>query len=980
MNGTFKVYRITEFGKELILSKSNNISPSTFAKYRNGAIPKTTGIVLYESLGFNNTKQWQLLLNAVNELTDDNRTRINQQIAELKTVINENKSKRQSLEDLINSKNTLETDLKKSKEKITLNINAIKTLETTKSKMSVEIKTLSEIITKQTAEQIKLNAEKEKVTTEVETTKGEIVKLKEQVKTHESNLTEKQELLSNLQSDLSTLIANLNSNSVISGYITQKQSKQQTLTSEQSNLSTLQQELSKLNSKEQELLAMIEQEQQEGQIKPETQSLLNTTKKEITNKQESVTNKTTLLQTLQNEINQLDLSIQREYDNNETYTTLKHSIIATEPQIHSIQTQLNQYKQALSTQTEKETVLSETVNILTQSLANATKLISNGDTSIVKMRETISQIQNEIDLLSNELIILRANVAKLETQVKNFESEHSRMLSDYNDSNRLLRTKQRAYYQLLNGLEQIPNDDIYRPIPYQYNNLEQRIDLDEQLLMNLCSSDEDNMTTVYSSLFGNTAELIKKRVVYSVPLMIEYEFKDTAGNVLYHYEPIKVNPINSVRNVLVYQDGINLTGCRRVKFANTSSNETVKFNKQSTVGDYDCKGTLVTKCLISNLNLNARYISFVCDDDILTLTEIKPNADVMYFNETDTYEIEYTLVHYAQYNTKILTYNESIDNPVSITTSYPIGDIVSKHESNPLNFWQAMQFVNFKHCNITHFTTKIDNSIQDKLVRIEPINVEHKYVDDTVILGDRALEIIDSAQMPYTNRYSTNIELKTKNKRTIDGLIVSEFDDIGLTLTAVKRRVKVKSDDSVVPIGAAMERVTQEIDNVNGDSEKTLNDKLLNDEFYSRDVNLNVETTQSWNGNREQVAQGNNAFETLSNKVSEYMKYYKVRNKEIETQKYTDIALLTTEEYESDILGEYIVFIDGIAVFNRDDVKVIDYAFSRAIGIQEYYTLLFNMDNGVYYQCNKNAVNKDVISNDDDLIKDYYLYIKNGLV
>lgn len=979
MNGSFKVYRITEFGKELILSKSNNISPSTFAKYRNGATPKTTGVVLYESIGFNQTKQWQLLLNAVNELTDENRTRINQQIAELKTVINENKSKRQSLDDLITSKTTLEIDLKKSKEKITLNTNAIKTLETTKEKMSVELKTLSEIKTKQTAEQIKLNTEKEKVSKELETTQGEITKFREQVNTSETSLTEKQGTLTNLKQDLSNTINTLNANSVISGYINQKHSKQQTLSTEQSTLSTLQQEITTQKTKEQELLARIEQEQQEGQIKPETQSLLNTIRKQINDKQELINTKITLLQTLQNEISQIDLSIQQEYNNNESYTTLKQSIDTTNTQINTLQTQLQQYKQALSSHIEKEKVLNETITALNQILTNTNKVITNGETSIVKMRETISQVQNELDLLSNELIKQRATVGKLETQLKNFETEKTHLLGEYETSNRSLRTKQREYYALMNSLEKVQDDDIYRPIPYQHNNLEQRIDLDEQLLLNLYRADEGNMTTVYSSLFGNTAKLVNKRVIYSVPLMIEYEFKDTTGNVLYHYEPIKVNPINSVRNVLVYQEGINLTGCKRIKFPNTVVNETVKFNKQSTVGDYDCKGTLITKCLITNTNINARFISFLCDDDILTLSTLKPNGDVVYFNETETYEIEYTLVHYAQYNTKSLTYNESIDNPVTITTSYPIGDIVSKHERIPLNFWQAMQFVNFKHCNITHFTTKIDNSIQDKLVKIEPINVEHKYVDDSVVLGDRALEIIDSVQMPYTNRYSTNIELNTKNKRTIDGLIVSEFDTSGLTLTAVKRRVKVQSDGKVIPIGTAMERVTQEINNVNAESESVLNEKLLNDEQYQGNVNLNVEHTNTWNGNREPVQRSNSAFETLSNKVTEYMKYYKVRNKEIDTQKYTDIALLTHEEYESDILGEYVVFIDGISVFNADDVKVIDYVFSRAIGIQEYYTLLFNMDNGVYYQCNKSAVYKELISN-DDLIKDYYLYIKNGLV
>ena len=117
-----------------------------------------------------------------------------------------------------------------------------------------------------------------------------------------------------------------------------------------------------------------------------------------------------------------------------------------------------------------------------------------------------------------------------------------------------------------------------------------------------------------------------------------------------------------------------------------------------------------------------------------------------------------------------------------------------------------------KNGYITHFTTKADNSIQNELVVIEPINKDGIYRDNTVVFVDRALPIIESKQLNMTNRYATVIPYGTGEKRTIDGLIIKGFDGKSLIISAVKRKNKVKTQTKTkITIDNAIKQVTNEV-------------------------------------------------------------------------------------------------------------------------------------------------------------------------
>ena len=108
---------------------------------------------------------------------------------------------------------------------------------------------------------------------------------------------------------------------------------------------------------------------------------------------------------------------------------------------------------------------------------------------------------------------------------------------------------------------------------------------------------------------------------------------------------------------------------------------------------------------------------------------------------------------------------------------------------------------------------------------------------------------------------------------------------------------------------------------------------------------------------------------------------YQQKKDEIVNVAPSEKEIITYEEYESDILADYIVFIDGISIFNDENIKIIDYQFSRGLGIQEYYTIRFNINNHLYNTSldNKYAnLTSRKLNYDTDLNKEYFTYIQNG--
>ena len=1004
MIGKFKIYRTTNGTRELLISKENSIIPSTFTKYKTNHIkPNKISIMLYENLGYD-LMQWQVLLNQINSVADDNdkRNKINELVNSYGQSIINNKTIKEELTTKTDSKGTIDTRIAQLTQGIELDKELVEFITISIAKFQTEITTLTTINTENTKRKIEINTSINNVTNEIANTESNINSQTTQLTQKQSELSVETTLLQTKKGEYDTEFQRINSSTDVSNRrnsISEKQTQQTNIRKTINETNTL---IRTLENQLADVIAQQKQEIADGNVQQSTIDLYNSLTSQITTKRNEITDLTNQINTFVAEIGVLETEISGIFDNDVDFQNVKTAYDTKLADVKNLNTQISAIQSSISTLTTQLNNLKETKTALENELVEIELMIKNGDGTKAILVKQLNEYQTELDNVSQYIIINTAELNRQKTLLKNLDGEIAEINERLKTSTLVLQREMRGFYDELNKLSTYNVDSSSDVIANFYipekpvNSTNSIQDISESALLNLYNSQEHHIITLYGNIFGNTATINNKRIIWGVPLMVEYEMLDTATqNILFHYEPIKVNPAMSVTKVINNAYNINyLVNLKKQKFVSSIVSDSVTFteleNKQ-----YDCLGTLVINSKIANTNMNAKYISILLDDDVLTISNLMSNHETVYFNELDTYEIEYSISHYAQYTSKGTNYNENINHAISITTSYPIADIVKRHEQNPYDFWGAMQFMIPKNGYITHFTTKSDNSIQTDLVVIEPINSDGVYRDNTVVLSDRVITIIESKQLNLTNRYATVIPLGTQDKRTIDGLIIKNYDGKSLLISAIQRKNKVKTQTKTkITINKAIKQVTNEVkleEPTNADEFRTIlrlhgydPEKVVSSRFLQITRGDGFTTTK-WDGERqiEKLSLANKplSFVYRTERGNEFVNLYNQRKDEITNQAPSEKEMITYEEFESDILGDFIVFIDGISVFNEENIKIIDYQFSRGLGIEEYYTLRFNIDNHVYFGSKDNKYKEltgRYLNYDTDINKDYFTYLQNG--
>lgn len=1009
MIGKFKIYRTTNGTRELLISKENSIIPSTFTKYKTNHIkPNKISIMLYENLGYD-LMQWQVLLNQINSVADDKRNKINEMVSSYGQSIINNKTIKEELTTKTDSKGTIDTRIAQLTQGIELDKELVEFITISIAKFQTEITTLTTINTENTKRKIEINTSITNVTNEIANTESNINSQTTQLTQKQSELSVETTLLQTKKGEYDTEFQRINSSTDVTNRrnnISEKQTQQTNIRNTINETNTL---IRTLENRLADVIAQQEQEIADGNVQQSTIDLYNSLTSQITTKRNEITDLTNQINTFVAEIGVLETEISGIFDNDVDFQNVKTTYDTKLADVNNLNTQISAFQSSISTLTTQLNNLKETKTALENELVEIELMIKNGDGTKTLLVKQLNEYQTELDNVSQYIIINTAELNRQKTLLKNINAELAEINERLKTSTLVLQREMRGFYDELNKLSTYNVDsssdifgNLYIPEKPGVNSTNSIQDISESVLLNLYNSQEHHIITLYGNIFGNTATINNKRIIWGVPLMVEYEMLDTATqNILFHYEPIKVNPARSVTKVINNAYNINyLVNLKKQKFVSSIVSDSVTFteleNKQ-----YDCLGTLVINSKIANTNMNAKYISILLDDDdVLTISNLMSNHETVYFNELDTYEIEYSISHYAQYTSKGTNYNENINHAISITTSYPIADIVKRHEQNPYDFWGAMQFMIPKNGYITHFTTKADNSIQTDLVVIESINSDGVYRDNTVVLSDRSIPIIESKQLNLTNRYATVIPFGTQDKRTIDGLIIKNYDGKSLLISTVQRKNKVKTQTKTkITINKAIKQVTNEVkleEPTNADEFRTIlrlhgydPEKVVSSRFLQITRGDGFTTNKwlftKWDGERqiEKLSLANKPLSFLyrTERGNEFVNLYNQRKDEITNQAPSEKEMITYEEFESDILGDFIVFIDGISVFNEENIKIIDYQFSRGLGIEEYYTLRFNIDNHVYFGSKDNKYKELTGRNlnyDTDINKDYFTYLQNG--
>lgn len=1009
MIGKFKIFRTTNGIRELIISKENSIIPSTFTKYRTNHIkPTNISIMLYENMGYD-LMQWQILLNQIGNIDDDKRLKISQLVSSYSTAITNNKNIKEELTTKVNSKNTINRRISQLTNGIELDKSLVEFININIAKFQTEITTLTAINTENTTRKIQINSSISNVTNEITNTERNINTQTSQLTTKQAELRAEQALFENIKGVYETHLNRINSSVEISNKrnsISQKQTQQTTIRNTINETNT---QIQTLENQLADVIAQQTQEIADGNVKQETLDLYKSLTSQIAIKRTELNNLNAELVNLSTEIVTLSTEIDGIFNNDVDFQNVKTVHDNKQNEINNINIQISALQSSISALNTQLENLKETKLALEKELIEVELMIKNGDGTKALLVKQLNEYQTELDNASQQIILNTAELNRQKTLLKNLDGDVAEISERLRVSTINLQREMRNFYDELSKLNETTDNNSQSTNPFgNYYKPEKPVnkvtainDLSENALLGMFNSYENNIITLYGNIFGNSAIIASKRIVWGVPLMVEYEMFDTSTQkVLFHYEVLKVNPARSLTNLITNKDNINnLVKMKKEKIVSTIVSDTVKFteleNKQ-----YDCLGTLVINSKIQNKNINAKYISILLDDDVLTLSNLFANHETVYFNELDTYEIEYSLSHYAQYTSKGTNYNENINHAISITTSYPISDIVKRHERINYDFWGALQFMIPKNGYITHFTTKADNSIQNELVVIEPINSDGIYRDNTVVLADRAIQIIESKQMNLTNRYATNIPLGTADKRTIDGLIIKNYDGKSLLIGAVQRKNKVKTQTKTkMTIDNAIKTVTNEVkfeEPTNADEFRT----ILRMHGYdpanvvsSRFLQItkgdgftdNRWLFNKWDGERqiEKLSLANKplSFVYRTARGNEFVNLYNQKKDEIVNVAPTEKEMITYEEFESDVLADFIVFIDGISIYNDENIKIIDYQFSRGLGIEEYYTLRFNINNHLYYislDSKYNDLTSRKMNYDTDLNKEYFTYIQNG--
>ena len=1010
MIGKFKIFRTTNGIRELLISKENSIIPSTFTKYRTNHIkPTNISIMLYENMGYD-LMQWQVLLNQINGVDDTKRQKINDMVSSYSTTITNNKNIKEELTTKVNSKNTINRRISQLTNGIELDKELVEFINISIAKFQTEITTLTAINTENATKKIQINTSITNVTNEITDTESNINSQTAQLATKQAELRTELALFENIKGEYETHLNRINSSADVSNKrksISQKQTQQKTIRE------TINETNTQIQTLENQLADVIAQQTQEiadtGNPQQSTLDLYNSLTSQIAIKRTELNNLNAELVNLSNEIITLSTEIDGIFNNDVDFQNVKTVHDNKQNEINNINIQISALQSSISALNTQLENLKETKLALEKELIEVELMIKNGDGTKALLVNQLNEYQTELDNASQQIILNTAELNRQKTLLKNLDGDVAEISERLRVSTINLQREMRNFYDELSKLNETPDNNSQSTNPFgnyykpekPVNNVTTINDLSENALLGMFNSYENNIITLYGNIFGNSAIIASKKIVWGSPLLVEFEMFDTATQrVLFHYEVIKVNPARSLTNLITNKDNISdLVKMKKEKINSTIVSDTVKFTELENE-QYDCIGTLVINTKIQNKNINAKYISVLLDDDVLTLSNLFANHETIYFNELDTYEIEYSLSHYAQYTSKGTNYNENINHAISITTSYPISDIVKRHERINYDFWGALQFMIPKNGYITHFTTKADNSIQNELVVIEPINSDGIYRDNTVVLTDRVIPIIESKQMNLTNRYATTIPLGTADKRTIDGLIIKNYDGKSLLISTVQRKNKVKTQTKTkMTIDNAIKTVTNEVkieEPTNADEFRTIlrmhgydPDKVVSSRFLqiTKGDGFTVDRWlfTKWDGERqiEKLSLTNKplSFVYRTERGNEFVDLYKQKKDEIVNLAPTEKEMITYEEFEGDVLADFIVFIDGISIYNDENIKIIDYQFSRGLGIEEYYTLRFNINNHLYYNSldsKYNDLTSRKLNYDTDLNKDYFTYIQNG--